>query len=74
MQYCVGHTITHSVPAPQASKQEGEVRRECTASLALCMLLRLKQHLKAAYSLTSERISSFNPGWLSLHLLDMQSS
>ncbi len=30
----------------------------------MCMLLLLKQHLKAAYSLTNERISSFNPGQL----------
>ena len=42
------------------------MRRECTASLALCMLLLLKQHLRAAYSLASERISSFNPGQLHL--------
>ena len=53
--------ILHSF---QGTQHEGDVRRECTASLAICMLLLLKQHLKAAYSLTNERISSFNPGQL----------
>ena len=38
--------------------------RECRASLALCMLLLLKQRLKSVYSLSPERIASFNPGQL----------
>ena len=50
--------------ATQGAQHEGDGRRECTASLAMCMLLLLKQHVKAAYSLTNERISSFNPGLL----------
>ncbi len=48
----------------QAAEREGDVVRECTASLALCMLLLLKQHLTSAYSLSPERIASFNPGQL----------
>ena len=46
----------------QGAVHEGDVRRECTASIALSMLLLLKQHLKAAYSMPPERIASFNPG------------
>lgn len=46
----------------QEAKSEGDVGRECTASLALSMLLLLKQHLKAAYSMSPERIATFNPG------------
>ncbi|BDA45698.1 Nipped-B-like protein [Coccomyxa sp. Obi] len=42
--------------------QEGDVETQCRASLALCMLLLLKQHLKSAYGLTTERITNFNPG------------
>lgn len=46
----------------QGVTHEGDVRRECTASIALSMLLLLKQHLKSAYSMPPERIASFNPG------------
>ena len=46
----------------QGAVHEGDVRRECTASIALSMLLLLKQHLKSAYSMPPERIASFNPG------------
>ncbi len=38
------------------------MERQCTASLALSMLLLLKQHLKSIYGLTTERITNFNPG------------
>lgn len=38
------------------------MKRECTASLALSMLLLLKQHLKSTYGLTTDRITNFNPG------------
>ncbi|CAL8470720.1 g10262 [Coccomyxa elongata] len=44
------------------NEQEGDVERQCTASLALSMLLLLKQHLKSIYGLTTERITNFNPG------------
>ena len=50
----------------QGAVHEGDVRRECTASIALSMLLLLKQHLKAAYSMPPERIASFNPGGLQM--------
>ena len=56
--------VQHILRPLQGAQHEGDVRMECTASLAMCMLLLLKQHLKAAYSLTNERISSFNPGQL----------
>ena len=46
----------------QVTQHMGDAKRECNASLAMCMLLLLKRHLKAAYSLTNERITSFNPG------------
>lgn len=45
-----------------AGVQEGDVETQCRASLALCMLLLLKQHLKGTYGLTTERITNFNPG------------
>ena len=48
----------------QAAESEGDAVRECRASLALCMLLLLKQRLKSVYSLSPERIASFNPGQL----------
>ena len=38
------------------------MERQCAASLALSMLLLLKQHLRAAYGLTPERIAAFHPG------------
>lgn len=38
---------------------------QCKASLSVCMLLLLKEYLKAAYSINSERIVAFaTGGWL----------
>ena len=45
---------------------------ECTASMALCMLLLLKLRLKTVYSLSPERITSFNPGQLLQPSVDIQ--
>ncbi|KAL3141175.1 hypothetical protein ABBQ38_003518 [Trebouxia sp. C0009 RCD-2024] len=36
-------------------------RAECTASLALTMLLMLKRYLKATYSMSEDRIAAFSP-------------
>ena len=36
-------------------------KAECAASLALTMLLMLKRHLKATYSMSEERIAAFSP-------------
>lgn len=38
------------------------MQTECRASLALSMLLLLKQHLKSVHGLTTDRIANFNPG------------
>jgi hypothetical protein len=56
----------------QAADREGDAMQECTASLALCMLLLLKLQLKSAYSLSPERITSFNPGQLLQPSVDIQ--
>ena len=39
-------------------------KAECTASLALTMLLMLKRYLKATYSMSEERIAAFSPDLL----------
>ena len=44
-----------SVPGQAAGKAE------CTASLALTMLLMLKRYLKATYNMSEERIATFSP-------------
>ena len=36
-------------------------KAECTASLALTMLLMLKRYLKASYSMSEDRITAFSP-------------
>ena len=36
-------------------------KAECTASLALTMLLMLKRFLKATYNMSEERIAAFSP-------------
>ena len=50
-----------------ACRAQEEVTRQCDASLALSMLLLLKQHLRGAYALTSERVAAFNPSEAQVH-------
>ena len=58
------HVSTYAIGGTDGwvGAQDGDVKRECTASLALSMLLLLKQHLKSTYGLTTDRITNFNPG------------
>ncbi len=41
---------------------QGELARQCNASLALAMLLVVKRYLRVAYGLSSERVAAFHPG------------
>ncbi|KAK9829724.1 hypothetical protein WJX72_007528 [[Myrmecia] bisecta] len=53
--------VEHGSALPPQGASSSSVRAECKASLAVSMLLMLKQYLKDAYSMTNERIAAFNP-------------